>query len=161
MSLWDWWLHVNTGFQYFLKKKKKSEHSVWMHISLPACVCRVLPQSPHLFVFWQHFPIRKWIFIIPGVEMIFAVGKSESDLTLSRQEDWASEDAVRRPAGQRFITWRTTWVFSGYKAGLHTLYFICCSQKPCEILKQLVLLLSFFYFTKFYFYSWANWNSEG
>lgn len=93
--------------------------------------------------------------------MIFAVGKSESDLTLSRQEDWASEDAVRRPAGQRFITWRTTWVFSGYKAGLQTLYFICCSQKPCEILKQLVLLLSFFYFTKFYFYSWANWNSEG
>ena len=73
-----------------------------MHISLPACVCRVLPQSPQLFVFWQHFPIRKWIFIIPGVEMIFAVGKSESDLTLSRQEDWASEDAVRRPAGQGF-----------------------------------------------------------
>lgn len=36
--------------------------------------------------------------------MIFAVGKSESDLTLSRQEDWASEDAVRRPAGQGFIT---------------------------------------------------------
>ena len=35
----------------FSEKEKKSEHSVWMHISLPACVCRVLPQSPQLFVF--------------------------------------------------------------------------------------------------------------
>ena len=160
MSLWDWWLHVNPGFQYFLKKKKIWTLSMDAYFFACLCLQSSSPESTTLCILTA-FPIRKWIFIIPGVEMIFAVGKSESDLTLSRQEDWASEDAVRRPAGKGLITQHTAWVFSGYKVGSNILYFICCSQKPCEIWKQLVWLLSFFYFTQFYFYIWANWNSEG